>query len=426
MTHSPIAKVLPGPLRQPQNLATLISLGVHGLLFLGLAAVPLVSSNRDNGVVDVVTLTPEEQTRIAQSAPDLPPGTAALPLPNMPLPPDLQSYLPNGNSSFLPLPMPDGILPPPPNIEMPPMQDYIPAPLGPLQAPPRDTLPRWNTPGTLGRNPNPGPIDLPSPPTVGTAPTFPNPVPEASPPAPPVPPGTDPMTAVGSANQRLARYNNESKGNLTYEFKVSIPYSYPKAACAQRLSGGVSVQALFDTSGKLVANPDSPGFAIASQHEVFNQAALTAVTNARFAPTGKYVSRTFLFDFQYSEQVCGAATPAAPSSPAPASPAPSNPAPPGSDAPQPPRNPQPAASPTPTSSPTPSASPSPTAPTPNSSPSATPSPAASPEPPQPAAPSPTPAVPEPPKPAAPAPPPPPAAAPPAPSPEPAAPSPAAS
>jgi hypothetical protein len=333
MTDSQFIRALPGPLRQPQNLATLISVGFHTLVFIGLAAMPLVSTNQDERIVDLVTLSPSELQQLPPSSTTaLPPGaTDTLPVP---LPPGLESYIP-GDSALIPVP--DMPLPEPPPIGMPPRQDLFPAPLGPLLPMPSPDSgrwipnnPRWRTPAPGNTSPvGPiGPVPLPPPQTAAATPP-------ATPPEatgnPVVRPAISASGALGGISTWLSGvYTQFGQNNVALGLNTSLSYSYPKAACAQKLSGKVYVGAVFAAqSGTLVSGPS---VLQTSQQTILDEAAVNAVKNAGVEGTGMNQARTFSFDFQYSEEACGGTRAPAPDSPAPSgaptsTPRPSSPAP---------------------------------------------------------------------------------------------------
>jgi hypothetical protein len=393
MTDSQFIRALPGPLRQPQNLATLISVGFHTLVFIGLAAMPLVSTNQDDRIVDLVTLSPSELQQLPPSSTTaLPPGaTDTLPVP---LPPGLESYIP-GDSALIPVP--DMPLPEPPPVGMPPRQDLFPAPLGPLLPMPSPnsgrwipTNPRWRT--TAPGNTSPiGPVPLP-PPQTGAA------TPPATPPEatgnPAVRPAISASGALGGISTWLSGvYTQFGQNNVTLGLNSPLSYSYPKAACAQKLSGQVYVGAVFAAQSGALAS--GPSVLQTSQQTILDEAAVNAVKNARVESTGMNQARTFTFDFQYSEEACGGTRAPAPSSPAPSdaptsTPRPSAPAssPASTERPKP----EPAASPSAPPADKPSPAPATPAPTPEqASPPPSPPPAApSPSPEAPAAPTPAP------------------------------------
>jgi Gram-negative bacterial TonB protein C-terminal len=397
MTDSQFIRALPGPLRQPQNLATLISVGFHTLVFIGLAAMPLVSTNQDDRIVDLVTLSPSELQQLPPSSTTaLPPGaTETLPVP---LPPGLESYIP-GDSALIPVP--DMPLPEPPPVGMPPRQDLFPAPLGPLLPMPSPDSgrwipnnPRWRTPAPGNTSPvGPiGPVPLPPPQTAAATP------PAAPPEAtgnPTVRPAISDSGALGGMSTWLSGvYTQFGQNNVVLGLKTPLSYSYPKAACAQKLSGQVYVGAVFAAqSGTLVSGPT---VLRTSQQPILDEAAINAVKSAGVESTGMNQARTFTFDFQYSEEACGGTGAPAPSAPAPSgapasTPRPSSPTPSTSPAPADKPKPSPAASPSAPPADKPSPAPATPAPTPEpAAPSPSPPTAPSPPPEAPAAPTPAP------------------------------------
>jgi len=138
MSHAPLIQTLPAHLRSSNGLATLASVGIHGLLLLSLPLLPLDSketySQRNIGLV---SLTPSEQSRLPQGATEqvtLPPfATQPSELPPLPPPPPFQSGIlpplppppPLGNTSIYQYPGGNS-LPQPPTLRVPspPIQQY--------------------------------------------------------------------------------------------------------------------------------------------------------------------------------------------------------------------------------------------------------------------------------------------------------------
>ena len=191
MSHT-LIKNLPETLSQPLSIATLASLGVHGLFWVILPVLPLDSQSEaahSPRTVGLVQLTPEEQSRLPQAA--TPQSTAALPpfgtqpnqlddLPSLPPPPVYQPYT---------LPP----LPPPPALSYAPLPGNIP------NSPPSATLP---PPGAF-------PVPPPPPEQFAQVPTT-----QFSPgeiPAPPAP------------NQSFQQAPTPSAPNHTLKLGESLP-----------------------------------------------------------------------------------------------------------------------------------------------------------------------------------------------------------
>lgn len=148
MSYSSLIQSVPEAWRSSSGLAALASLGIHGLILVSL---PFMSLNSPDDqlpqTVGIVTLTPEEQSRLPQVVPQgvtqttIPPTTGQSDLP--PLPPSEQAV----QSEILPpLPPTPSYLPPPPPINTPTYQypisnslpsSQVPTPI-PLPPPPEN------------------------------------------------------------------------------------------------------------------------------------------------------------------------------------------------------------------------------------------------------------------------------------------------
>src|SRR6476646_11174225 len=96
MSYGSFLKSLPQALRQPTGIATIASLGVHGLLWIVLPILPLASKTTESEAqrsVQLVELTPAEQSRLPSFA------TPQLSLPHLPKTTNLFPSLPSLQSS---------------------------------------------------------------------------------------------------------------------------------------------------------------------------------------------------------------------------------------------------------------------------------------------------------------------------------------
>lgn len=162
MSYWSFIKSLPIVLRQPTGIATLASVGVHGLLWVVLPILPLSSKTTESEAqrpVQLVELTPAEQSRLPSFAA---PQISLPPLPKttnlFPSLPSLQSSnsLPSASSSPYNIPL---FPPPPSGFSLSPALP-LPAPVGvpTTQIPIPDTPSTSEAPRSLGRNI--GPEDL--------------------------------------------------------------------------------------------------------------------------------------------------------------------------------------------------------------------------------------------------------------------------
>ncbi|HEY9748169.1 MAG TPA: energy transducer TonB [Allocoleopsis sp.] len=162
MSYWSFVKSLPIVLRQPTGIATLASVGVHGLLWVVLPVLPLSSKTTESEAqrpVQLVELTPAEQSRLPSFAA---PQISLPPLPKttnlFPSLPSLQSSnsLPSASSSPYNIPL---FPPPSSGFTLSPALP-LPAPVGvpTTQIPIPDTPSTSEAPRSLGRNI--GPEDL--------------------------------------------------------------------------------------------------------------------------------------------------------------------------------------------------------------------------------------------------------------------------
>jgi TonB family protein len=316
-------ETLGGKLQEPIGIATLISIGVHGVLWLFLPLIPISPIELDEpdirGSVQVLELTPEEMARL----PDLPdteiPAQPATP--SSPLPYTLQP-MPNPFSSRLPTPLPP--VPrfrDPSNIFVPPLLPPVP-PRGsvtrrvPQQRPvPRPTLPLFPQGG----------LSPSVEPSTATSPT-----PDASPSATPTP--SQPAismeqmvaqqrelltynadgTTAESALQSYTTWFGEAVKLLGDDWdeenakQIDITAPYPRVACPNKLEGTTIIGAVVDEDGKLLE--DLPLALIQSSgYPLFNQTALDLVEDYDFEATDKKQVYQVNVQFKFNADTCPAA-----------------------------------------------------------------------------------------------------------------------
>lgn len=311
------------------RLAFIASVGFHGLLFLTMF-LPRTEVRRPEvaEVVDLVSLTPQEEARLPSIEPLLPTDF-----------PPLDDFAPQG--SLPPLNVP-GIEPPPFSFSpLPPL-----APLPPL--PPLEDLPPLDfgfsrfPPTLLPNVPLPPPIRIPmpeNPDQIAVAPDLvtPRATPEtADPDQQAEAPATDDQGAIAGLSRWVAQARASSNSNnVAVDFSGRITYAYPKEACPDRLEGQSTVAVLIDPNGQLVAAgaarstgllTQNPQLIRSSGYEFLDDVAIATVMNQNFAATGQYKALAYTLDFQYAPQVCGtdasAANGDAPPKDAPPSPSP--------------------------------------------------------------------------------------------------------
>lgn len=330
--------------RTPSAIATLASLGLHGLL---LAALPLLANTSLSAdepeirrPVPVVELTPEEQRRLPDfttSPPlELPPITQAPAQSNDPFPPT-SPRLPgpsSSSSSLLAPPVPLFVPPPLPVTEIPSFSIPFPTlssrPTRPV-VPPPSPLPKPAQSPSASPAPSPAPSASPQPsaqpspsPTVAVEPG-----PDAAATASPSPTVRTQEqiredlvarqqelralytynaagTTVGDANVAFADwfYQTLSKQDEDYDKlqQAKITLSYPRVACPLKQTRSAVIGVVVDADNKIVADPkiiQSSGYAL------FNQEALKAVQAHTFEnTTGAEQPYLMTVTFEYSEEVC--------------------------------------------------------------------------------------------------------------------------
>src|SRR6478672_9191293 len=106
MSYTSSIKTLPAQFNLPTGIAVLASLGIHGILALSLPKISTASKLNEakmHGTVEVVELTPAEQSRLPQAASESPVAYQTQPLPpTQSLPYSLQPIPRNNPSSNLP------------------------------------------------------------------------------------------------------------------------------------------------------------------------------------------------------------------------------------------------------------------------------------------------------------------------------------
>jgi hypothetical protein len=218
MSYLSLVKSLPEFLRQPTGIATVASIGLHGVLWVMLPILPLASKTTEAEVqkpVQLVQLTPAEINRLPNfatpqiSLPPLPKSNNLYP----PLPP-LQSSnsLPSLGSPF---PSNSPLFAPPPSISFapstalpPPMM--FPPPTTRIEIPDNPAPPRQNSRPTISFQPQPGldelqrnsqltvdPNELPD--LQAANPSADDLLPQATPPSEPNTPAPDSETVESEA-----------------------------------------------------------------------------------------------------------------------------------------------------------------------------------------------------------------------------------
>ncbi len=336
MSYSSIVDALPESLRQPSKLALIASVAFHGVAFAALPYLPSLSKPiNSQRVVDLVELSPAEQSRLPQSATSTAPSNVSPGLPPLgigSLPPNLPNYVPGqpGSSTFnstlpdfgrqpdlsssiITVPIPQQSLPaqgssPAPTIApFPNVKDFE-VPKTATNVPPFDpnklSLPQVeadNAPVPAGLPPAP----FPGNPGNTASATAPSPGGQPSPGSAPSP-GNQPQAPVGPVERWLAQTRQVSPDSeiALQEKEVTLPY--PQEACSSKMAGRAKVAALVDPQGKLVSLDgtvnglkliDSTGY------PTLNVVALNP-KNYAIAANGQYQRLVFSSEFEYSEQAC--------------------------------------------------------------------------------------------------------------------------
>ncbi|MBW4553742.1 MAG: energy transducer TonB [Aphanocapsa sp. GSE-SYN-MK-11-07L] len=316
-----IIKILPDQPPQPNRLAIVVSVGFHALVFGALALAPKSPIPDDQKLVNLVTLSPEEQGRLPSFAnPTAPtPGNSkAIAPPSSALAPPAVSNF--DFSALPPLQMPDIPLPPPPvyvpppEVYLPPARDYV------VTQPRRDFSP----PPLPETPPQPDVMESPVPPLPPEV-LQPSPSPTA---IPDVSPGR--QVYFGEISQWFvqARATINSENIRPTLNAQAPPYPYPPAACQDKLQGRASVIALVSPEGKLVQPPkpeqgseaapvntlkENPQIILSTKHELLDQAAIAAVEEIKFEPSKNYQALMYTFNYEYSDAVCAQAPQPSPS-----------------------------------------------------------------------------------------------------------------
>ena len=358
MSDSSLLKALPDftperilyILRQPLTIAFLASIGVHGLLGIGL---PLLSSEEttadEKGAVSLIELSPQERSQV-------PPASLAQPFPSLlPQQPSPQPTLtPTHPSPFPTIGSSDlykyPLTPPGPTFNYPETSSpiIIPSIIRPVPVQPSPQSTPSPSP-TAGTAPSPSP-------TVSTSPSAKDlqgtqeATPDSSPASSPTPNPTDPAQAQKIALEQFGTFNEAgttreatlaSINGVLATQKISyddlkdrkpsiqrqlITAVYPKDACPFKLERQAAIGVLIQPDGKPAAEPQvitSSGF------KGLDAAAIQYVKEEIIAKNkieanGKYYQLPiFPFEFKPTAAHCPpGTTPQAPSSPPAASPAP--------------------------------------------------------------------------------------------------------
>ena len=355
MSYSSPPKHLPGffrqqnlenmlqALRQPSSIATIVSLGAHGLFFVFLPLLTAQPKPVDpQRTVKLIELTPAEQSRLPQVTSPLtsPPSlTATLP----PTSTQTQPSKPSTADNTTPLPpideslykFPPLISPPPVNI-FPPV--FQPPPLSRLPVNPRPplapTLPSQPLPRATDPPASPEPTTPSSPDNSGPANSGPtgSPTPQAS--TAPTRPDRIPPAAIarlrelqqagndlyatssdteeqGTSNldSWLAQVKEKNQGlyeELLKSTKVrDVTAKYPEAACAKELSRLGAVGVLMGPDGKAIGEPE---LLRKTGSKSLDKAALEAAKG--FEPDPKAAGKPQLYllrvTFEYKAENCPA------------------------------------------------------------------------------------------------------------------------
>jgi outer membrane biosynthesis protein TonB len=341
MTSTGIIKVLPDPPQKNRQLSVIASVGFHVLMFAGLTLFP-ATLNKQNGneSVGLITLSPQEQSRL----PNLKPSTPAAPGSSSVLPPPALSQ-----GALPPLDSYDfDTVPPPPSSFVVPLP-VVPPPdrygFSPESAPPPDVQPPTSSPSKPAPSQPSPPDDIPlDPPKLNPMPPYvpnlpgdqslaapspevsPGPIPEVSPtPSDPTAPTTP---GIGGREQeavnQLGRWISLASSTIDpdnigpLDLKKTIPEFYPPQACKNKLEGQTAVAVIVTPDGKLYIPSSTAGEGTIQNNpqiiglgggEVLDQAAVDAVKALEFKSTGKYRLLKYDFNFKYSEAACQAVTP---------------------------------------------------------------------------------------------------------------------
>lgn len=302
MSFTSVFKALPEALRHPAGVALIGSFAFHGALFAGAPLLPgssqAISSER---LVRLIQLSPAERNRLPQVS------SSTTPIPALP-PSDLSSLV-------LP-PLADEL---PDFSNQPNLGSLNPSSSGPpsVDLSSGQSLPS-GSPLSIPKSPKRQ--DIFPPPSNSNSPTS-FPVPSQLPDLPdapvgnfpgdtPLPPGSAPANSSAAEtpellNQWIASARKVS-GDSKLEFQnTTVPFEYPKAACKDRAEGLAFVGVLVRPNGEKAREPELLG---TSRSKALDDAAVTAVKNHRFGPTGQYQAFLPSFEYKYSDQVCSEST----------------------------------------------------------------------------------------------------------------------
>jgi hypothetical protein len=344
MSNAPIIQNFAKNLRQPAWIASLASIGIHGLLWAVLPILPLSSKPAEleekRRTVQLVELTPEDLSKVPQFAqPQSLYPIDPIPKSILPSSPSTQpSPLPSIDPSLLyPLP----ITPPPPvtswswnlPVERPKITTRItpepkrtttkitpertdpakPDPTKPGETAKKDEQPKTEQSDTA----KPGAEDL-----KPTAPVRPNQIPPEA--IAKLQEARKQMEAkVGYNPGRATKSNEEYSKNVAElgpyftelvkdvpgdkleekEFNPQKVTFYPEEACPFKLNGVTEVWALVKPNGEVEGEPK---IALYSAFNLLNDAAFNYVKNNQFKKSEKYEVRQFRFEFKPTEETCPA------------------------------------------------------------------------------------------------------------------------
>lgn len=340
-------KNLPGPLqnreaalellRQPTSIALLASVGFHALLWFVLPMLPSAEPTEldTSRQVQVVELSPAELNRAPQSA-----ATPPIVFP----PSSVPGEIPPIGFSSLPSPSPSPALPSPEefNRQPPPItilpNSFPPISFPPIFPPPNIPLPsvKPGAPQKQGTKPSPSPSPSPgaSPQTSATG----------TPSAPPsnnapgsekasqeslrdraaslrqiaeadlyASAGEDSDTGISNVEAWLAGFQEKDptvyKKLVDSRKVIDIPATYPKEACASKLSRGAAVGLVLDSERKIVGEPRLLQRTGSKSLDKAAIEAAGAFDPTQVKDTGDYQLVLLRMEFEYTPENCPDAPP---------------------------------------------------------------------------------------------------------------------
>ena len=370
MSYFPSTQNLPELLLNPSAIAAVVSIGIHGLLALSVPTLSAASKQEEQNIrrtVEVVALTPTEQTRLPQttSLPPLTTNTQPLPLtppltslPTVPLLPLPGNYPSNIPLIQLPPVYREDTLPPVARLRPRPLIIQIPSE---RRSPPESKISRQykidDRPFFANREfPQPDVRETQAPRSENTEPktevqpdnssqpqvTTTNLEPQSTPEPTPVAqqPQPQPQATVESSQQQITRdetgttdeagrnniiaWINKNRNpqdqdlgksfvDLLAKLKkgeaqtISLSPAYPKVACPNKLAGTPVMGVVVDAKGQLTEEP----FLIKSSgYPIFNQTAQEALKTYQFQNNiGKTQPYIVEVKFEYDSKLCSQATP---------------------------------------------------------------------------------------------------------------------